>query len=171
MATTLPCQTSETIANAGDTTRAAKERAAFPNSQGTESSRFPFPELGSNSQGTESSRFPFLELQRNAQRSPTPKEPSLRGSRGPGGTRTHTLRIKSPLLYRWSYRPVPRECRTHQRRRGTDLFLRESDSYGSGINLLGNVPAHRVYLIEWSVIPNSDIVRRETEPEVRIRYG
>ena len=24
---------------------------------------------------------------------------------GPGGTRTHTLRIKSPLLYRWSYRP------------------------------------------------------------------
>ena len=31
-----------------------------------------------------------------------------RSRRGPGGTRTHTLRIKSPLLCHWSYRPVRR---------------------------------------------------------------
>jgi hypothetical protein len=33
------------------------------------------------------------------------KDPQQTDPRGPGGTRTHTLRIKSPLLYRWSYRP------------------------------------------------------------------
>ncbi len=49
----------------------------------------------------------WLDPERKKQ--PQPTTATQVGTNGPGGTRTHDQRIKSPLLYRLSYRPSKRE--------------------------------------------------------------